>query len=162
MRYSPPPIVIDVSHCHRTPLFAGTCTRRSPRQRICMTTSLSLASLLADMYLSIRELLKLQPPQVSSFGTLCVSSDSAWCPLSKSLMDFKIRRAVRPYFKLPPGTLYFRHYEVGRAVPVCGCMAEGLLGQKSKVQYTSPLHPPPPNTTSVADTISENPDLAQA
>ena len=61
--------------------------------------------------------------EVSIFGPLCLSSDSARCPLSKSLMDFKIRRAVRPYFKLPPGTLYFRHYEVGRAVSVCGCMA---------------------------------------
>ena len=58
----------------------------------------------------------------ASFGPLCLSSDSPRCPLSKSLMVFKIRRVVGPYFKLPSGTLYFRHYEVGCAVPVCVCM----------------------------------------
>ena len=60
----------------------------------------------------------------SSFGPLCLSSDSTRCQLSESLAKSKIRRAVPPQIQLPSGALYFRHYEVGRTPRPCGCMGK--------------------------------------
>ena len=56
---------------------------------------------------------KFDREKLASFGPLCLSSDSTRCQESESLINFQTRRAVRPYFQLPSGTLYFRHYEVG-------------------------------------------------
>ena len=56
---------------------------------------------------------KIDRKKLASFGPLCLSSDSTRCQESESLINFQTRRAVRPYFQLPSGTLYFRHYEVG-------------------------------------------------
>ena len=38
-------------------------------------------------------------------------------------IELQIRRRVRLQLQFPSETLYFRHYEVGRAVPPCSSMA---------------------------------------
>ena len=109
---------------------AGTCTRPARAdphaQRICMAETnvwLRQSSLGRYLFCGSGQLLKLESSQVSSFGTLCLSSDSVRCPLSKSLVEIQIRRAVPPQIQLPSGALYFRHYEVGRTPRPWTCMA---------------------------------------